>query len=215
MLDSWGNGSSHDKAGKRQKALLLGMAIALVTAMVGLGVHAQFQDTEAASTTWKAGKLDLKVNGGDKPIDIVIDKCLKPGDSNYPCACYTYTLTNDGCVAGFLDLVDIKVTEDENVLIEPEAEAGDTTPAVGELGEHIKIKLSLKDHEQHGQDPKVLYEGMVKDIKPLYDIDEFLPGCDKDLIVECWWWPPSATDSQAMTDIVKLSMKFSLQQFPD
>lgn len=200
-----------------KKVLLLGMAIALVTAMVGLGVHAQFQDTEAASTTWKAGKLDLKVNGGDKPIDIVIDKCLKPGDGTDKChpQCYTYTLTNEGCVAGELDLVDIVVKEDENVLIEPEAEAGDTTPDKGELGEHIMIRLSLKDHEQWGKDPKLIYEGPVKDIKPLYDIDEMLPQCDKDLIVECWWWPYSSTDSQAMTDIVKLSMKFQLQQKKD
>lgn len=195
-----------------KKVLLIGVVIALATTMVGLGVHAQFQDTEAASTTWKAGKLDLKVNGGDRPIDIIIDKCLKPGDEG-PCFGYTYCLTNEGCVSGELDLTDIVVTEDENCLIEPEAEAGDTTPDAGELGEHIKIRLTLKSSLWGS--PKLIYEGLLKDIQPHYDVDEMLPQHDYDFIIEGWWWPQSATDSQAMTDVVKLSMKFQLQQLPD
>ncbi len=116
-------------------------------------------------------------------------------------------------VSGELDLTDIVVTEDENCLIEPEAEAGDTTPDAGELGEHIKIRLTLKSSLWGS--PKLIYEGLLKDIQPHYDVDEMLPQHDYDFIIEGWWWPQSATDSQAMTDVVKLSMKFQLQQLPD
>ena len=191
-----------------KKVLLLGVAIALVTAMVGLGVHAQFQDTEGALTKIKAGKLDLKVNGGDSVV-VHEYNCVKPGD----CTCchpVKYTLTNIGCVNGYLDLK-IKVDEYENDLVEPESEAGDITPSVGELGEHLGIMLWIDD----SPNDKILYKGWLKDMPACIDIDEMLAGHDYDLIVDCWWWAPSATDSQAMTDSVELSLTFSLQQFKD
>lgn len=55
-------------------------------------------------------------------------------------------------------------------------------------------------------------EGLVREIKSMRDIDELCPERGYDLIIECRWWPYSETDSQAMTDILKIGMKFSLQK---
>lgn len=191
-----------------KKILLLGMAIAMMAAMLGLGVQAQFQDTEAASTKVYAGKLDLKVNGGDKKVEAEY-KCVKPGDTSC-CQPLVYKLTNEGCVQGELDMLTC-VSECENDLVEPECEAGDNTPAKGELGEHLAICLKLDD----SSNDRVLYSGLVKNMPSYIPVNEMLPNTDYDLIVECWWWTPSSTDSQAMTDSVKIDLTFTLQQFKD
>jgi len=193
-----------------RKILFLGVAIALVSTMVGLGVNAQFVDTEAALTRLEAGKLDLIVNG-QNGVEVVNEfKCLKPGDTKL----VSYCLHNCGCVDGYLDIEGITVTEYENCIAEPEAEAGDVTPNDGELGDVLRVKITASS--DWWPFVKQLYDGYVKDLPASIEINEKLGALwDVEFIVEVYKWSESAADSLAMTDSVEIAMKIVLEQFND
>ena len=194
-----------------RKILFLGVAIALVSTMVGLGVNAQFVDTEAALTRLEAGKLDLIVNG-QNGVEVVNEfKCLKPGDTKL----VSYCLHNCGCVDGYLDIRgDHRHRVRETASRRPEAEAGDVTPNDGELGDVLRVKITASS--DWWPFVKQLYDGYVKDLPASIEINEKLGALwDVEFIVEVYKWSESAADSLAMTDSVEIAMKIVLEQFND
>lgn len=192
-----------------RKVLLSAMALALVATMVGFGVHAQLSDTELSITKVKAATLDLTVDGQNgTPVTFEV-KCMKPGDCVQKC----YTLKNIGCIDGWVDIEDIKVTNCENGITEPEAEAGDTTPDAGELQDLVTILIKYEDYGVY----KKVWEGLVKDLPSSLDVDGLLlkAGTDKDFVLEIIKWSDSPMDNLAQGDSFEISMKFVLEQNKD
>lgn len=106
-------------------------AVAAVVAITA-GTFAAFTDEEQRGAVATAGTMDLKVSnttGGAFNEDGIFEVGpLFPGDSRSA----SFTLTNDGGVAGDLSFTFVRVANDENTLTDPEKEAGDDTPGDSE-----------------------------------------------------------------------------------
>lgn len=89
-----------------KKILISILAIALVAAFVGVGVYAEFTDTETSTTnSFTAGTLNLTVDdleGASVPVYITETE-LKPGDNN-SAAPVSISLDNIGSIAGNLTI---------------------------------------------------------------------------------------------------------------
>lgn len=120
-----------------KKVLMATMALALVAALLGLGVYANWSDTETSKENYfQAGSLDLKVNGADDPIGAVIEvKDVVPGDEGS----VNVKLKNVGSLDGEAYLHIKNLVDDENGVYEPE-EPDDGTE--GELSGVITIKIN-------------------------------------------------------------------------
>lgn len=204
------------KEGTMRKIIFLGMAIALTATMLGLGVQAQFCDTETVKSKAIAGSLNLTVDGKDGvPIEVCFGDCLAPNKCCLPDACHTFKIKNTGCVDGYVNIKDICVTNLENGCLEPEIEWGDDpTSSVGELGDRLRVRLLYMENALLG---KQIYEGPVNGLPSSIKLNDLLlrGGCDVDLIVECIDWPDGtcAEDSVCMSDSVEIQMVLSLSQY--
>jgi predicted ribosomally synthesized peptide with SipW-like signal peptide len=116
----------------KRKILFSVMTIALVGALVGVGVHAYFSDTETSpGNTFTAGTLDLEVDSENPwtstPITVT---CMEPGATSNS---VNITAENIGCLDGDLFMRLTAVTDSGNVTTEPEcvAESGTWTNPSG------------------------------------------------------------------------------------
>lgn len=196
-----------------RKILVSLLVIAAVSALAIGATGAWFVDNETSTgNTFNAGLLDLKVDGGDANVVKFTINRMVPG--NQPTG--SWMLSNAGDVAGYLDLHDVVVTEDENVITEPEAEAGDVT-AAGELGSVVNLRLYL-DADKDGYwstGDVMLYNGKVAGIGSDFDQNIAVPagGSVRINAVFDWWASADdAVDSVAMTDKLDLGIKFQLGQ---
>src|SRR3972149_4275818 len=109
------------------------MVIALAGALIGGGIFATFSDTEnATANTFTAGTLNLKVGSADPSTETITISNLKPSDTGNA---GTWLTRNDGSIAGKLTVAVGTITNNENVVQEPET--GDTGEP-GELGTNLK-----------------------------------------------------------------------------
>jgi len=101
------------------------MVIAVVASMMTIGTHSYYSDTETSvGNTFTAGTLDLKVDGQDGIIT-----CLFSADNMAPGNIYnggTIKIKNAGSIAGRLTVKVTNLISNENGLLEPEIEDGDT-----------------------------------------------------------------------------------------
>lgn len=147
---------------KKIMPLAISIILMLVAGMfASAGLMAIFTDTETSTgNNFAAGTLDLKVGGSDfvddpNVVHIVISD-IKPGWSAY----YKWTLKNMGSIAGKVKVQFSAITNSENGVNEPEADAEDDpspVPALwrigpdtlgrpeGELGEYLKASLRKID----------------------------------------------------------------------
>ena len=128
------------------------MTIALVGALVGVGIQSYFNDVEASTgNTFTAGTLNLVPStsgtgpagkytvtaGGDGVNGNVVFVKLAPGDSGST----TWTLTNNGNLDGSLTIAST-VTCEENGSKEPEsAVAGNNDGGNGDLDQYVGVRL--------------------------------------------------------------------------
>ena len=116
----------------KRKILFSVMAIALVGALVGVGVHAYFSDTETSpGNTFTAGTLDLEVDSENPWTSTAITvTCMEPGATSNS---VNITAENIGCLDGDLFMRLTAVTNAGNVTTEPEcvAEGGTWTSPSG------------------------------------------------------------------------------------
>lgn len=136
------------------------MTIALVGALVSGGIFAYFSDVETSEdNTFTAGTLNLVPStngtgpggkytvtaGGDGVNGKVVFTNLAPGNSGS----ITWTLTNDGSLAGTLTIPstltfsDVDANEPENAVTTPHANDGGTGEFTlgGDLDEFLGVKL--------------------------------------------------------------------------
>ncbi|MDR7301159.1 TasA family protein [Haloactinomyces albus] len=126
-------------------------AVAAVVAITA-GTFAAFTDEEQRGAVATAGTMDLKVSNVSNTEGSSFDKDgalevgpLHPGDSSSA----SFTLTNEGSVAGGLSFRLEQVTGNENELTEPEREAGDSGgKGKGELLKNLRITgLTIEDEK--------------------------------------------------------------------
>ena len=173
------------------------MALLLVIGLVATGIVADFWDIETSKDNeFVAGTLDLKVdaevcvvkhtpNGTpifdcwsetstDDPNVFHFDvDCLAPYDYGE----VTYSLTNDGCVGGWLTINVTPYTEDEGAMPEAETQndtargyVGDSTPLDGELDEQLHVWIWLDNATVPGNNEYDLGEKMLLDGKVIAEI---------------------------------------------
>jgi len=185
--------------------------IAMMSLALGVGATAWFSDTETSTgNTFTAGTLDLQVDGGDSNVVKFTVTNFQP--PNQPKA--TYTLTNIGTVNGYLDLENIVVTDYENGINDPEAEAGDVTPSVGELSSLIACTMFI-DYGGDGWystgDVK-FYDAMTSGLPGNFELDEPLnAGATTYITVIFNWWSTSS-DNLAQSDSMVVDIEFELGQ---
>ncbi len=180
-----------------KKVLMASMALALVAALVGLGVYATFSDTETSSKNYfQAGSLDLKVDGEDDPnVATYFEvKNVKPGDAGE----VDIKLTNAGSLDGTADLHITNLVDDENGVYEPEIPDDATT---GELSQAIILDICYDD--------VLVKSGTLKDLFCQdFDLGALPAGESKKLTI-AWKVDPNAGNN-IMSDICTFDIVFSL-----
>ncbi len=123
------------------------LAIVAVVAVAGVGSWAYWNDTESSNNNYiEAGSIDLLVDGEnlDGSAHIIVENVF-PGAE----ATMNGEVSNVGTLPGALELTVSNVVNDENSLIEPEAEDGDTTSVVGELCDELIVEVSYDNSVFH------------------------------------------------------------------
>ncbi len=194
-----------------KKILASVLVIGMLALAIGWGTYAYFSDTEKSSgNVFTAGSLDLKLDGGDVNVVKFNVANMRPG--NQPKG--TFNLTNAGSITGYLDLVNINVTDFENVRIEPEIEAGDTSDDVGELSSVVNLRLFV-DYGKDGwisTGDNVFFNGKVNTLPSSFDLNETINAGESLHIVALFDWWSTAIDDQAQTDSFVLDIGFKLSQ---
>ena len=185
--------------------------IALMSMALGLGATAYFSDIETSTgNTFTAGTLDLQVNGDDSNIVAFTVSNMRPG--NQPKT--TYTLNNIGSLSGYLDLENIVVTNNENGITDPEDDAGDVTPSVGELSSVVNLRLfiDLDGNGWIGTGDIVFFNDYVANLPSNFELDEPIAAGGTIYITALldWWNTPN--DNLAQGDSMIIDIEFELGQ---
>ena len=153
-----------------KKILASMLIIAAASMLIGAGTVAYFSDTETSSgNTFQAGTgpdLELSACGSQPYLPFnVFD--IKPGDSGVA----DVNVHNSGTVAGWLSMKLINCVNDENELLEPETEAGDTTADEGELDQFLYLVIWFDDNNDGVKQPgwRVLPGGEQPIIEGYFD----------------------------------------------
>ena len=202
----------------KKRSKILGLVIVIMMIVVlAIGVTttgAWFSDKETSTgNTFAAGTLDLNVDGGNTNVVKFAVNNMKPGDQ--PTG--SWTLANVGSVNGYLDLEAITVTNTENGITEPEAEAGDITADIGELQNVVNLRLYIdKDKDGYLSTGDVtIYNGPTGNIAGNYNQNELIAAGSNARInaVFDWWATPN--DNKAMGDGLTLNLTYELAQTPE
>lgn len=194
-----------------KKILASLVAIALMSTALGIGAYATFSDTETSlNNTFTAGTLDLKINGDDTNYVAFNVNNMRPG--NQPKN--TLVLSNVGTIAGTLDIKSVVVTDSENDLIEPEAEAGDTTSDQGELSSVVNLRLFVDTNKDGwiSAGEKVFFDGKVNTLPASFDLNQAIPAGGSVNIVAIFDWWNTPNDNLAQSDSFTLDLTFELAQ---
>lgn len=130
----------------KRRIFLSLMVIAIAAALVAGATTSYFSDVESVNGTLTAGTLDLRVNDKDGNVALFNLDNIYPGYSTSG----DITLSNVGSLSGILKITSVSVENKENGLTEPEIEAGDKSDKEGELGDLVKIKLTLQNIQNNG-----------------------------------------------------------------
>lgn len=194
------------------KNIFLSLVLIIMASATAVGAtQAYFSDVETSrGNTFAAGSLDLTIDG----VNTNVVKFTRTGmtPDNQPTG--HWTLANIGSVNGYLDIQNVTVVSNENGIIEPESEAGDTTAGVGELQDVLNLRLYF-DVDKDGYwstGDVMIYDGKVGAMPGSFALDRALAaGSDVRInAVFDWWSTPD--DNKAMTDSFELGLDFELGQ---
>ena len=135
---------------KKIMPLAASMAIMLIAGIfASAGTLAIFTDTETVGVhDINAGTLDLTVNDQNPCTQHIVLDNIKPGQKQR----YWWVLKNVGTITGQPYVTFSAIINKENVRTEPEIEAGDPTPNVGELGQYLTVWIGQQDPALVGTD---------------------------------------------------------------
>lgn len=213
----------------KRRIFLSLMVIAFAAALVAGATTSYFSDVESANGTLTAGTLDLRVNDKDGNVALFNLDDIYPGYSTSG----DITLSNVGTLSGILKITSVSVENIENGLTEPEIEAGDKSDKEGELGDLVKIKLTLQNIQNNGpsslESPKATkgvdlscrpvgfyYDGTINGLKNLSrDITTLTTLNAKSSVkikYEITWPDGGQNDNKAQGDSCSFTINFSLKQ---
>ena len=195
----------------KTKIIMSFLVLFVALSMVIGGTFAYFSDSETSlGNTFTAGTLDLKINDGDANVVAFNVTNMRPG--NQPST--SYKLDNVGSINGYLNITAVAVTNSENGITDPEADAGDVTASVGELGDVVHIDLYF-DNDSDGWwstgDVRI-YEGYVSDMPSAFIVNKVLAaGATQRIVARLDWWQ-TADDNLAQGDSMTIDLTFNLSQ---
>lgn len=197
-------------------AMLLVFSLVLAGTVSVLTTGAWFFDTETSDgNTFAAGSLDLKIDGGDTNVIKFIVENMKPDDEVKG----SWTLKNAGTIPGYLDIENIIIVSYENVILNVEKEAGDTTADYGELQDLVQLELFIDNNDNGVYDPSVdepICNRKPGTIADNYTLDKYMgAGSELEIVAIVTWLPVSYNskiDNLGMTDGFTLNMTFELGQ---
>jgi len=136
-----------------KKILASMLIIGVVSALLGAGTVAYFSDTETSkgntfTVSTESPNLELSPCGIQPYLPFNVED-IKPGHSGVA----DVNVHNIGTAAGWLSMKLINCVNDENGLLEPEIEAGDTTPDEGELGQFLYLVIWFDDNNDGVKQP--------------------------------------------------------------
>jgi len=194
---------------KRKTTIIL-VAI-LVLSISTVGAFAYFSDVVSSDNNiFAAGSLILNVDGQHANV-------VKFGVSNMQAGNQpkrSYILENVGTLNGFIDIEAVCVTDYENVRVQPEIDAGDTTDGTGELSQVLNLRLFI-DYDGNGwvsTGDVTFFNGKMDTLPANFELDEPLnAGATINIVALVDWWS-TTMDNQVMTDSVDLGLTFELAQ---
>lgn len=199
------------------KIIKSSLIVLSVIAIAAGATGAYFSDSETSNgNNFTSGNLDLNVDGGNINVVKFNVSNLSVGQQGGG----VYRLRNVGDISGFLDFHNITVTNQENDLLDPEAEAGDITLGTGELQDLMSYSL-FRDYDCHGNFSTGDYYiyGAFEVNTPLvgiasdYDLSIPLAAGEEICIASQYkWYDNGASDNQGQTDSVQLDLTFELGQ---
>lgn len=195
---------------RKSKLMVSMLIIAISASLIGGATMAALSDKETSDgNTFAAGTLDLKLDGGDSNVTFSASN-MKPGDQPKK----TYDLNNVGSLNGYLDISNISVVNTENGITEPEAEAGDVTDAVGELGNVVNIRLFIdRDGDGWiGTGDTVFYNGKVSNLPSSFNLNELIVAGGNTSVTAILDWWDTADDNKAQNDSMDINLSFNLNQ---
>ena len=214
---------------KLRLGALLSVSVLMLALLIG-GLYGYFEDTETSTgNKFTAGTLDLvsavagtttgpsmNVVAADPPnsaaghVEFGDPAGIAPGEGGT----ITWTLTNIGNVNGEASWsVDVAgVVNDENTVWEPEAEYGDVTPLVGELGGAIDVDIDVSiDGGAFTNEYSGTLDGLAGQSGALSSLN---PGAHTVDYRLTWSIPDDlpSVDNLFQSDIATLDIVFSLAQ---
>lgn len=212
----------------KKKIILSVMVIAIAVSLIASATTAILSDKETSiGNTFTAATLDLNINGGNVNAPVFDVPNFRP--YNQPST--AYTLTNVGSINGYLDISKITVTNIENGRLDPEIEAGDVTPDVGEIGDLVNITLyfdNVLDGKGLDWGDEIIWSGLLKDMPTSLALNDLklhesygdtaegssgliAAGQSRQIKVVLNWWPTD-NDNLAQGDSLTLDFEFTLSQ---
>jgi predicted ribosomally synthesized peptide with SipW-like signal peptide len=131
-----------------KKILISLLLIGVISAVVGGGVHAIFNDTEIANAnSFTSGTLNMQVGSVDPCTQKLTFSNIKPTDAN---TAATWLTTNLGTINGTLSITLSTITNNENVVNNVEIASGESSNnTVGDLGQLLKMAFWM-DVDKNG-----------------------------------------------------------------
>ena len=193
------------------------MTMALVSALVGGGIYAYFNDTETSTgNTFTAGTLDLNLDGGNTNVVKFTVDDVKPGDSSGG----TWTVANVGNIPGYLDLESIGVSEAIGTTTEPEL-ADEVPPGTdtAQLGNYLMVHIFIDANNNGSWDMGETdifgtdaAPAAISGIAGSYALDLSLTASGGTNYITLLWSVGTTVDNRIQGDSVTLDITFELQQ---
>lgn len=179
------------------------MTVGAAAAAAGAGTFAAFSDTENSNgNSVTAGTLDLTVDSGQGPVEVLSLSDVVPGDSDSG----TVTLANNGNVNGTLSVAIDQITSNENGTNDPETEAGDSGSSDGvELESAVTVTISLASTQLISDTINNLSDG-----QSLASGETLNAGNSKDLRLD--YTVNSGAGNNIQSDSVSMDLDFTLTQ---
>lgn len=212
-----------EKASKRILGQLALLGLVAVVMLVVIGSNAWLRDTETSTgNVFTAATVGLNMDGGNTNAVKFNLTNFNPGNQRIG----VWTLAYVGPIGAYLDLEDITVTSYENVCIEPERDAGDTTcgspgQGRGELQNLIGLDLFV-DYDCDGSFDSGEVgihrwtDGPAGSISSSYDLNEPISAGGSVCIAAQfnWWSDRYGDDDLGQSDSMVLDITFELGQDP-
>jgi len=194
---------------KRKTIIIL--SVILIASISAVGAYAYFIDgVTSNNNTFSAGSLILNVDG--QHTNIIKFNVSNMQAGNQPKQ--SYTLQNVGTIKGYIDIEAINVVDTENVRVQPEIDAGDTTDGIGELSQVLNLRLFI-DYNGDGwisAGDTIFFNGKMDTLPANFELNEPLNAGGSVKIVALVDWWSTTIDNQVMTDSVDLGLTFELAQ---